>query len=980
MGARMGTEQEPGGVTGTTGAVKRRYVRAVGPRLRWVLNAVWALLALLGANSAYLLTITTMDWLQRGSGVSYQNYFYQIQFLAHLVLGLLFVVPFVAFNIQHIRNTWNRPNRKAVWVGWVLFAMSLVVLVSGVVLVRFDGLEMLMVKSREGRGVAYWAHVVAPLLCVWLYILHRLAGPRMKWKVGIGWAGAVAAAVAVMVGLHRHDPRVWNVRGPVEGEKYFHPSASRTANGKFIPADRLMNNQYCLECHPDAYNSWVHSAHRFSSFNNPFYLFTIQQTRELALKRDGSVQMSRWCAGCHDPAPFFSGAFDDPEFDMKKHPTSQAGITCVACHSITSLHGAEVGMVGNGNYTIEEPIHYPFVASPTNSLAFWVNKQLVKGKPEFHKQTFLKPFHKTAEFCSVCHKVGIPYEVNNYKEFLRGQNHYDTYLLSGVSGVNARAFYYPDTARLNCAECHMPLQKSDDFAARQYGTNQFRAVHDHLFPSANTGMAAVRDESPEDRAEVIRRHQEFMKDSIRIDLFGLKEDGGIDGRLIAPIRPTTPAVEPGRSYLMETVIRTVKLGHPLTQGTVDSNELWAEMTVTDADGRVIGRSGGRGPHEEVDPWSHFLNVYMLDRDGYRIDHRNAQDIFVPLYNNQIPPGAAAVLHYRFTVPPETKGPLRVQAQVNYRKFDTIYYNYVFGGTNYRRGAPFILTNPLPITVMASDSIVLPVTGGASATNAPSAIPLWQRWNDYGVGLFLKGDRGSEKGELIQSAAAFREVEKLGRADGALNLARVHFKEGRLTDAVGALQRANDTNRFNPAGNRWTIAWLNGLVNKQNGVLDDAIREFTSILEDRYPELEKRGFNFSRDYEVINELGQTLFERAKMERSDPERQRGFLNEAVRRFNNTLAVDSENVTAHYNLALIHAQLGDREKAAHHRRLHERYRPDDNARDRAVSIARRNDPAADRAAQATVLYDLQRPGVFGLPPAPRSNASAATLPAQP
>jgi len=308
--------------------------------------------------------------------------------------------------------------------------------------------------------------------------------------------------------------------------------------------------------------------------------------------------------------------------------------------------------------------------------------------------------------------------------------------------------------------------------------------------------------------------------------------------------------------------------------------------------------------------------------------------------------------------------LKVDAQVNYRKFDTIYYNYVFGGTRYSRGAPFVLTNPLPITVMASDSILLPVAGRSMATNAPSPIPPWQRWNDYGIGLFLKGDRGSEKGELIQAAEAFREVEKLGRADGPLNLARVHFKEGRLPDAVAALQRANDTNRFTPAGNRWTIAWLNGLVNKQNGFLDDAIREFTSILEDRYPELEKRGFNFSRDYEVINELGQTLFERAKMERSDPERQRGFLNEAVRRFNGTLAIDSENVTAHYNLALIHAQLGDREKSAEHRRLHERYRPDDNARDRAVSIARRNDPAADRAAQATVLYDLQRPGAFGLP----------------
>lgn len=101
----------------------------------------------------------------------------------------------------------------------------------------------------------------------------------------------------------------------------------------------------------------------------------------------------------------------------------------------------------------------------------------------------------------------------------------------------------------------------------------------------------------------------------------------------------------------------------------------------------------------------------------------------------------------------------------------------------------------------------------------------------------------------------------------------------------------------------------------------------------------------------------------MERGNADRQREFLQAAVRRFNDTLGIDPENVTAHYNLALIHAQLGDRARSAEHRKAHERYRPDDNARDRAVSVARRSNAAADHAAQAVVIYDLQRPGAFGL-----------------
>ncbi len=359
---------------------------------------------------------------------------------------------------------------------------------------------------------------------------------------------------------------------------------------------------------------------------------------------------------------------------------------------------------------------------------------------------------------------------------------------------------------------------------------------------------------------------------------------------------------------------------------------------------------------------------MLDRDGNRIDRRNPQNIFTPLYNNQIPPGAAQVVHYEFTVPETAADSLTLDVKVNYRKFDTKYLQYVFGKS---------FTNDLPVTTLATDRVTFPIEGGTKiVTNAPSKILLgWQRWNDYGIGLFNKGDKGSEKGELIQAAHAFDQVEKLGRPDGPLNLARVYFKEGRLDDAVGALQRAAKTE---PPAPRWTMAWLNGLVNKQNGFLDKAISEFRSVLEDRYPELDKRGFDFSKDYEVINELGQTLFERAKLERSPAAKSRHdeFLNQAVEQFQKTLALDSENLTAHYNLALIYSQLGDETRAEKHRKEHERYRPDDNARDRAIAIHRRNNPAADHAAQNVVIYSLQRQGAPGLnAPAAFTTAQAAT-----
>ncbi len=53
----------------------------------------------------------------------------------------------------------------------------------------------------------------------------------------------------------------------------------------------------------------------------------------------------------------------------------------------------------------------------------------------------------------------------------------------------------------------------------------------------------------------------------------------------------------------------------------------------------------------------------------------------------------------------------------------------------------------------------------------------------------------------------------------------------------------------------------------------------------------------------------------------------------------------------------QLGHQQLAAQHFEAYQRYRPDDNARDRAVALARSRDAAANHAAEAIVIYDLQR-----------------------
>jgi tetratricopeptide (TPR) repeat protein len=932
---------------GSAGLQQQSRTPVITARLGRLLGLVLLLFALLVVNSVYLAAIT---WLEYRSGGIYQDYFYLLMFLLHLALGLLLTVPLLVFALAHMRRAWQRPNRYAVRAGMALFSAALLLLCSGLLLTRFPFFE---VNDPLLRQIGYWLHVGSPFAVAWLFVLHRLAGPPIRWRAAVRWSVAAVAFAGVML--------LWSLgtrdSAAPANVTTFPPSQAMLSGSETIPVEHLMTDAVCAECHADIARRHAYSMHRFSSFNNPAYTFSVREAREVVLQRDGTVQASRFCAACHDPAPLFSGRFDDPAFDTEHDPSARAGITCMSCHAITRLNG----ILGNGSYTLVDPPRYPFAFSDSPLLQA-VNRQLIKAKPAFHKETLLKPLHRSAEFCAACHKVHLPVEVNNYR-WLRGQDHYDSFLFSGVAGHSVDSFYYPEQAVARCSVCHMPLQESADPAARDFDASGKSSVHDHRFAAANTGVAHLLG-LPD---EVIAAQQARLADVTRVDIFAIKEDGRIDGQLHAPLRPVLPVLQPGRRYLVEVVVRTTGLGHHLTQGTADSNELWLDVTAT-AGGQVIGRSGARDAAGSVDPWAYFVNAYVLDREGKRIDRRNGQDIFVGLYNHQIPPGATSVVHYALTVPADVQGPVELSATLQYRKFDTTYLRYIQGDT--------FSVNDLPVTAMAADRVVLPVAVQQTVAAQVAEIPVTERWNDYGIGLLREGNADADKGELRQAEVAFREVEALGDGRGALNLARVYFREGQLEEAAAALRRADSGN---PAAPPWSIAWYSALIDRENGQLDAAIATLESIAATRFNAARARGFDFSRDIRVLNELGRAEYERSRLLRGKAreEQRRAALERARDWFRKTLEIEPEDLTAHHNLALVYDALGEPQAAERHRVLREKYRPDDHAIEQAVALHRSNNPAADHAAAAIAIYDLNRDTAAGgdVPPEVSDGTQTAT-----
>ena len=99
--------------------------------------------------------------------------------------------------------------------------------------------------------------------------------------------------------------------------------------------------------------------------------------------------------------------------------------------------------------------------------------------------------------------------VNGYRWF-RGFNDYDNWQASGVSGQGARSFYYPAKPQ-KCADCHMPLVKSSDPAAKN------GMVRSHRFPGANTALPFVNHDAVQ-----LKAVQDFLRDGqVSVDVFAI---------------------------------------------------------------------------------------------------------------------------------------------------------------------------------------------------------------------------------------------------------------------------------------------------------------------------------------------------------------------------------------------------------------------------------------------------------------------------
>ncbi len=649
--------------------------------------------------------------------------FNQHAVLVHTAVGLLFVLPALAYGAKHVGAYARFPSTHVKFSGYAAVGLLLVCTVSGLVL-TWQGAagtrityawRMAHILTTFGLLLFLVAHMATPLL--------RALGGRGAEEVGLrpaarGYArfsagGALAlllATGALTLGVRPpamadEFPAGYDAT-PYEGAGPFSPSLAMTGTGGALDARSFAGSEACGSsgCHQEIYEEWLPSAHRYASMDAGF-----QAIQSLMAKQNGAVS-TRYCGGCHDPISLFSGTKNIGVEDLTSLDGYNEGISCLACHAIQ-----QTDVAGNANYVIERPERYVW-EQREGRVAGFLSNFVLRTYPDHHIESLSRRMFKTPEFCAACHKQFIDEEVNKVG-WVQLQNQFD----------NWRASRWFDEDRpertIECRECHMPLTASRDPAAGDEADSN-RSADDgkhrsHSFLGANQFIPVLLDLEGADAH--VAAIDKWLRGEYEIPEIQAKWSEGP----AVPIELDVPdSVVEGEDLEIVVHIINNKVGHDFPTGPLDIIQAWLEIEVTDADGQVVFHTGRRDERNFVETGTFMFKAEPVDRYGNLIDRHNLWEMVGVRFKRSLFPGTEEVTSFSFecsgatpdqaegdfdeeiqvATTGELRGPLSIEAKLNYRKFDQYLLNFAFGE---EAG----LTSPVTVMSEARAEVALLERGG-----------------------------------------------------------------------------------------------------------------------------------------------------------------------------------------------------------------------------------------------------------------------------
>jgi hypothetical protein len=316
-------------------------------------------------------------------------------------------------------------------------------------------------------------------------------------------------------------------------------------------------------------------------------------------------KVDNFCIGCHSPVGMVTSSIGEVKEE------NVPGVDCEACHSISMRTGLD-----NGAYVLDK--------SDGN-----VKRGPRSDAESPYHETEYSDLHTRSDFCATCHNVTHPFNGAAIERT------YDEWLDSPYSEKG-----------IECQDCHMGDAESAGEPLTQAAiTGKERdRIAGHHFAGANTTLL---------------RHQGFPEAAERS---ARMLRSAADMKLVnAPER-----INPGEVITLTYKVENVGAGHKLPTGFPEGREMWIDLRVTDASGREIFRSGAI-ENGQTEPDTRNFKATMGDKDGNVVEIEVWRVTRV-LSDTRIPPMGYAKVDYTFQVPKGSKGPLQLNADLNYWPF------------------------------------------------------------------------------------------------------------------------------------------------------------------------------------------------------------------------------------------------------------------------------------------------------------------------
>jgi len=568
----------------------------------------------------------------------------QVLILVHTASGLLFLFPFLWYQVKHWMEYRKHPMNNIKLAGYVSMVAVFVALISGIILTYQAVFEVkISYFWKNTHLISTFVLLSSVLPHVFLIAARNLKAkansaiqPKIKGQREYGLNSLYVVFIQILVivlFIYVYEPPELMNNFP-ESYEYPHgednpfaPSLAQTEDGGVIDPQLLGGSRSCGSsgCHSEIKQEWEASAHRYAAAD-PFF----RKVQE-AMGVEKGAASTRYCAGCHDPVSLFAGTKNLFSDELTNKVGLDEGVSCVSCHSITQIDER-----GNADYKISAPDRYMFELHD-NKAAKYLSDFLIRVYPEKHVESYERSLFKSSEYCSSCHKQFLDEQINGVG-WVQLQNQFDPWKESKWYTEGDK------TVTVECRECHMPLVSSSDPArGDKYDYNRTpddKKHRSHRFLGANQLVPAVLDlPNAEEHVKLIEK---WLRGEIKIPEIADKwiEGPAVPVSLIVPDKFTA-----GEEINFSVLITNRKTGHDFPTGPLDIIQSWLEITATDQNGNIVFESGHLDENYFIDPGSFIFRAEPVDEFNNPIDRHNLWDMVGVRYSRALYPGRSDYARY-----------------------------------------------------------------------------------------------------------------------------------------------------------------------------------------------------------------------------------------------------------------------------------------------------------------------------------------------